>query len=329
MRIVFLGSDAIALPLLRWLAGSPRHGLLTAVFTQPDRPAGRGQRAAPNAIKMWAQERGVPVLQPDRLREPEEAALRALAPDVSLVMAYGHILRDGFIAVPRLGTLNVHASMLPAYRGASPIQTAVASGETETGATLMRIVRELDAGPVADAERVKIGPEDTAADVEDRLARACVMLLDRALPLLEAGSLRFLPQDAARATYCRKLTKADGVLDFTQSAAVLAGRINGLFPWPGCGAAIRGDSIRFAQARAETAGSAGGANFPAGAVLASDSSGLRVATGAGVLRILRLQRPGGRLLPAGDFLRGFPVPAGTVLESLPMPPLVSTRPFKH
>src|SRR5476651_1655619 len=149
-------------------------------------------------------------------------------------MAYGHILRDEFIATPRLGTLNLHTSLLPKYRGASPIQAAIASGERETGVSLMRIVRQLDAGPVADVERVPIASLDTAEEVEAKLAAATVPLVARALPRLRDGALTFRPQDDAAATYCRRLEKADGALDFSAPARTLAARVNGLFPWPGC-----------------------------------------------------------------------------------------------
>jgi folate-dependent phosphoribosylglycinamide formyltransferase PurN len=166
LRLVFLGSDAIARPLLDWLVSDVGRAQVevVGVFTQPDRPVGRGQKITANEIKTWAIGRGLPVFQPEKITDEVRAQLAALTPDLSLVMAYGHILRDAFIATPRLGTLNLHTSLLPQYRGASPIQTAIASGERQTGVTLMQIVRELDAGPLADFERVKIEPLDTALD---------------------------------------------------------------------------------------------------------------------------------------------------------------------
>lgn len=326
LRTVFMGSDAIALPLLDWLAGEGS-GLvqLVAVYTQPDRPVGRGQKVQPNAIKVWAEARGLPVLQPERLRESELEQLRALAPDLALVMAYGHILRPAFIDAPRLGTLNLHASLLPRYRGASPIQTAVAAGDRETGVTLMRIVPELDAGPAADREVVPIEPLDTALDIEAKLARACVPLLARTLPRLAAGKLAFIEQDHREATFCRRLEKTDGVLDFTVPAAALAARINGLFPWPACAAEIAGQPVKIGLADAVDA-APGGAS---GTVLGADAEGLLVATTRGALRLRRLQRPGGRMLPAAEFLRGFAVPAGTMIASVPMPPLVAREPFRR
>jgi methionyl-tRNA formyltransferase len=323
LRLVLLGSDTIALPLLDWLAGEgAAWAEMAAVFTQPDRETGRGQRVQANGIKLWAQARGLPVLQPEKLTEEVRLQFAALRADLGLVMAYGHILRDDFIATPRLGLLNLHTSLLPHYRGASPIQTAIAGGERETGVTLMRIVRRLDAGPIADAERVPIGPLDTAAEIDARLGQACVPLLRRALPRLVAGELTLTPQDEAAATYCRKLTKEDGALDFSAPAATLAARINGLFPWPACTAEINGQTVKLGLADAAEATEAGA---PPGRVLGADAHGLLVTTGAGALRLRRLQRPGGRLLPAADFLRGFPVAPGTQLASRPMPALVARR----
>ena len=246
LRLVFMGSDAVALPLLDWLAGEGRaSATLVGIFTGPDRPSGRGQAVNPNAVKAWAAGRAAALFQPEKLDAAFLPSLAGLRADVALVVAYGQILRDEFIGAPRLGTLNLHASLLPAYRGASPIQAAVAAGDRETGVALMRIIRELDAGPVADVERVPIGPLDTAGDVEARLAAA------------------------------------------------------------------------------------GGAPGAPGTVVGADPDGLLVAAGSGCLRLRRLQRAGGRMLAAPEFLRGFPIPAGTVIASLPMPPLVSPAPFRR
>jgi methionyl-tRNA formyltransferase len=322
-RTVFLGSDAISLPLLDWLAGPVGSALveLTAVYTQPDRPVGRGQKIQANAIKQWALARGLPVHQPEKITPEARAAYAASAPELALVMAYGHILRDDFIAVPPLGTLNFHASLLPEYRGASPIQTAVARGAPQTGVSLMRIVRQLDAGPVADREVVRIDSMDTALEVEQKLAAACVPLLARALPRLIAGELPFVEQDHAAATFCRKLTKDDAALDFAVPAAVLAARVNGLNPWPAAQVEWQGQPLKFGLADA-VAGRAA-----PGEVAGADAEGLLVGTADGLLRVRRLQKPGGKMLPAAEFLRGSPIAAGTVFASRPMAPLVDTRPF--
>jgi methionyl-tRNA formyltransferase len=328
LRIVFLGSDPIALPLLRWLRHDAANlGQVVAVFTQPDRAVGRGQKVQPNAIKAWALEQGLPVLQPEKLTEETQAQLAGFAPDLGIVMAYGHILREGFMNVPLRGMLNLHTSVLPRYRGASPIQSAIANGEKATGVTLMRIVRRLDAGPAADVERVAIGQLDTALDVEAKLAAATVPLLQRALPRLVAGSLAFVPQDEAHATYCRKLQKEDGVLDFSSPAEALAARINGLFPWPSCSIRVGEQAIRLGLAdTVPTAVDGRGEGDEPGTVAGCDAHGLLVATGAGFLRLRRLQRAGGRMLEAAEFLRGCAIPAGTVLPSATMAPLVTSEP---
>ncbi|MES2697547.1 MAG: methionyl-tRNA formyltransferase [Verrucomicrobiota bacterium] len=325
LRIVFLGSDAIALPLLQWIAGDGA-GLaqVIGVYTQPDRPVGRGQKVQANAIKVWAGERNIPVWQPEKLTEDVRQQLAGLGADLGLVMAYGHILKDEFIATLPHGMLNLHTSILPKYRGASPIQTAVASGDRETGVTLMRIVRRLDAGPIVDVERVAINRLDTALEVEAELAQGCVPLVARGLQALVAGTITFREQDDAASTHCRKLEKGDGVLDFTAPASVLAARINGLFPWPSCSVEIGGQLVKLGLADVGELAVAEGKS--PGEVLGADTDGLLVATGAtgaDVLRLRKLQRPGGRMLAAGEFLRGFPVAAGTLLASRPMPELVT------
>jgi len=326
LRLVFLGSDPVALPLLEWLAGEGRtFAEVVGVFTQPDRPVGRGQKITANAIKIWTLAHGLPIFQPEKLSEDVRQQLDALGADVALVMAYGHIPKDDFIATPRLGTLNLHTSILPKYRGASPIQTAIASGERETGVTLMRVVRKLDAGPVADVERVPIQKLDTAIEVESKLAAACVPLLARALPKLREGTLEAVPQDEAQATFCRKLAKDDGTLDFLAPATTLAAKINGLFPWPACSVMIGGQPVKIGQADAKEETSLG---VP-GTVVEAGMTGLGVATERGTLHLLKLQRPGGKMLTTAEFLRGFPVEPGTCLASAPMKSLVASEPFRR
>jgi methionyl-tRNA formyltransferase len=297
---------------------------VVAVFTQPDRAAGRGQKIQPNEIKLWAQARGLAVLQPQKFGTEDRQRLAEFKPDLTLVMAYGHILKQDVIDTPRLGTLNLHTSILPKYRGASPIQTAIACGEVETGVTLMRMVLKLDAGPVADVERVKIEALDTATHIEAKLAQACAPLLTRCLPSIEAGTQTFIAQDEAGVTFCRRLEKGDGVLDFRMPASTLAARINGLMPWPGCSVVIDGQVVKLGAA--DHVSSSQNTAVP-GEVLGSDSVGLLVNTAQGALRLRLLQRAGGRMLPAVEFLRGSPVAAGTLLPSQSMPPLVAREPF--
>lgn len=326
LRLVFMGSDAIALPALNWLAGAGGEvAEVVAVFTQPDRPVGRGQHVQANAIKQWAMARHLPVFQPEKIGPTEREGLAAWQPDLTLVMAYGHILRSDFLATPRLGTWNLHTSILPSYRGASPIPTAITCGETQTGVSLMRLVPELDAGPVADVARVSIDPLDTASEVEGKLAQACVPLLTRVLRRLVAGPPDLTEQDASQATFCRKLEKTDGVLDFSAPAGTLAARINGLMPWPGCAVTINGQMVKLG--RADVCHIIDDKLPEGGAVLGTDAEGLLVGTGRGILRLRKLQRPGGKMLPAHEFLRGFPVAPGTRLASQLMPPLVAREPF--
>lgn len=318
--MIFMGSDPIALPALESvIAGRCGEIELLAVYTQPDRPRGRGKKVVPNAIKLWALEQGLPVRQPEKLGKAERLEIEALNLDSILVMAYGHMLSQKLIDTPRLGIWNLHTSILPKYRGASPIQCAVANGDSETGVSLMKLVREMDAGPVLDVERVSIGNEDTALDVEARLAAGCSPLLERGLPVVHAGGVETIEQDSRAASYVRKLTKEDGELDFRASASIVARRINWLFPWPGTRAVLGDAVIKLGLARADDAPVAA---LP-GTVLEVGQEGLRVACGVGSVLLKRLQRPGGKMLDAADFARGFEVPERAVFESKAMTELVS------
>jgi methionyl-tRNA formyltransferase len=324
LRIVFLGSGAIALPVLDWLAGPGRASAeLAGIFTQPDRPAGRGLRPAANPVKEWSRGRGLPVFEPTRLGEEERGQLAALSADLGLVFAYGKILGEAFFETPRLGMVNLHASLLPKYRGASPVQTAVACGESTTGVTLMRVARELDAGPIAGSVVVAVGALDTAADVEKAISAECPALLASALDAMAGGRIAFVEQDHSRATYCRRLRKDDGQIDFSSPSPSLAARINGLNPWPGCAVDVGGEIVKIGQADALP----GTSPAAAGEILGSDGIGMLVGTGDGVLRLRRLQRAGGRMLVAAEFLRGFPIKVGAILPSRPMSRLVGETPF--
>ncbi|WP_309005557.1 methionyl-tRNA formyltransferase [Pelagicoccus sp. SDUM812005] len=317
-----MGSDPIALPGLESIvAGKCGDIELVAVYTQPDRPRGRGKKVVPNEIKTWALERGLPVHQPEKVGKAERLEIEAMQADSILVMAYGHILSQKLIDTPKLGIWNLHTSLLPKYRGASPIQCAVASGDAETGVSLMKLVREMDAGPVLDVERVRIGEEDTALDVEARLAAACAPLLQRGLPRVHAGTAELQEQDVSQVSFVRKLGKEDGELDFRASAGVLARRINGLFPWPSTRACLGEVSIKVGLAVAEDQSF----DQPAGTVIGIEPGGLRVACGEGSLLLKKLQRPGGKMLPAADFVRGFELPENAVFESREMTELVSSE----
>ncbi|MEX2381339.1 MAG: methionyl-tRNA formyltransferase [Opitutales bacterium] len=325
-KIIFMGSDPIALPSLEFLVGEAAAEVeIAGIYTQPDRPAGRGKKLQANAIKQWALARGIAVRQPEKLGDTEVNWIEETGCEMMLVMAYGHILRRRFIECPPLGTFNLHASLLPKYRGASPIQSAVASGEPETGVTLMRMVRKMDAGPIVDQEAFPVERLETGETAIAKIAAACVPLLRRNLTVMLEGRISVREQDEGLATYTRKLEKEDGGLDFSASAQSLARRINGLFPWPGCFFNCREQRIKVGLADWNDENSAA----EPGTVVSRDETELRIATGSGTLCLLLLQRPGGRLLPVGDFSRGFQMLPGSRLSSSPMTPLVSREPFPY
>lgn len=321
-RVVLLGSDPIALPAFEAVAALP--GVAVAqVWSQPDRPSGRGQVVQPNAVSAWALARGLPLRRPERFDEAEDAALAALAPDLAVVMAYGQLLREPTLAIPRLGFVNLHGSLLPALRGATPVEGALALGLAGTGITLQQVVRRLDAGPILAARRLPIASGIGREALREAMGQVAGALAAEAVPALLAGGLAAAPQDEASATYTRRLRREDAALDFTHPAAELANRVRALEGWPGSTCLLGEVRLKVGRAAAEP-GPAPGAP---GAVLSADASGIRVATGDGVLRLLELQRQGGRMLPAAAFLAGFRIEPGAVLASEPMPELVGKAPF--
>lgn len=317
IRTVFMGSDAIVLPLLECLATHHADAIeLVGVYAQPDRPHGRGMKMQENPVKEWARLRNIPTRQPEKPNDEDVTWLREAGCELLLVMAYGHILRDNLLAVPKLPTLNFHASLLPELRGASPIDTAIATGRTETGVTLMKIVKKMDAGDMLDVEKVTIEPQDNRASLTTKLAAACVPLADRLIPRLAFGDWPFHPQNEKTASYCRILEKEDSNMDFSAAANELHNRARGLHLWPGSAFDFGGQRIKVGETA--LGGESGGA--APGTVVACGKT-LDVATGAGILSILKMQRPGGKMLSAADFLRGMPIPVGTMLDSRPMKPL--------
>lgn len=320
-----MGSDEIALPALEAIrAGNCGPIDLVAVYTQPDRPRGRGKKVQPNAIKAWALGAGIPVFQPEKAGKATRLEIAAMEPDAILVLAYGHLLSQALIDTPKMGIWNLHTSILPKYRGASPIQGAIVSGDESTGVTLMRMEREMDAGPTLDVEEVDIEELDTALSVEAKLAAACVPLLERNLPSVLRGEAEVVAQEASKASYVRKLGKDDGALDFRAPASVVARRVNGLFPWPGVRFSYGGVELKVGLATGNDEGPRG----KAGEVLEAGADGLRVACGRGSVLLKRLQRPGGKMLETEAFLRGFELPVGAVLPSSEMPELVRCAPFR-
>ena len=321
-----MGSDPVALPALDFLVTErPAGAELAFVFTQPDRRRGRGMRKHPNAIKAWAGGRRLEVRQPEKCGSAEAEEVREAGIDLLLVMAYGQILPTSLLEAPSLESLNLHASLLPRLRGASPIHTAVALGLEESGVSLMRLVSKLDAGPVADAERVFIGKRDTTSDLHRKLAAACPALLRRTLPGLAAGSLVFKEQDAQEVSYCRILEKTDADLDFRVSATELERRIRAFQPWPGNHFPHGDELIRILEAEAEP----GRSGEEPGTLTIGERGIPAIACGQGRLRIFRLQRSGGKPLPAEAFLRGYLLRPGTVLASREMRPLEAKTPFPY
>lgn len=314
LRIVFFGTPAFAVPSLERLIAS-RHPV-TGVVTRADRPRGRGQHPSDAPVKALAQRHGLPILQPEQLTD--ETFLRALADlraDLGVVAAYGKILTERVLAMPRLGLINVHASLLPKYRGAAPVHRAIIAGERETGVTIMRVVRELDAGPVLAREVHPIGSEDTSDVVERDLAVLGADLLVRLVDELAAGRARETPQDAGLATYARRLRKVEGLIDWSRPAREIHNHVRGLHPWPHAYTYLGGDRVillRTAVDEAEADRTTARDARP-GDVLEASPQALRVAAGEGTsLRILEIQPEDRRPMAAREFLAGHRLPAGAV-----------------
>jgi methionyl-tRNA formyltransferase len=306
LRVVFFGTPAFAVPTLERLLGSAH--TVVGVVTQPDRPRGRGQVLTDAPVKAVAVARGIPLHQPPRLRDPGvEATLRAWSPDLGVVAAYGKLIPDALLQVPRLGMINVHASLLPKYRGAAPVHRAVIAGETMTGVTIMRVIRELDAGGMFARATRPIGEDETSVEVERDLAALGAGLLVSVADALSAGTAREEPQDHADATYAPKLTKDEGAIDWTLPAAAIHNRVRGLHPWPHAHTSIGGKRTIVLRTRALPDGPAGA---PPGAVVDATGDALRVAAGEGTVAIEQVQPEGRRAMSVRDFLSGHPVRAG-------------------
>jgi methionyl-tRNA formyltransferase len=303
-----MGTPAFAVPTLQWLLSA--HDVM-GVFTQPDRPAGRGRRLTPSPVKGLALAHGVPVFQPASLRKDEgaRAVLAELAPDVLVVAAYGLLLPPAVLGLATGGALNVHASLLPRWRGAAPVAHALLAGDAETGVTIMLLDEGMDTGPMLGRLTVPIAPADTTGTLTDRLARHGAELLAEVLPAWLAGELEREPQDAALATLAPRLTVAEGRLDWRQDAAALSRRVRAMSPWPGAYTHWGAERLKIHRATAVPAGADG---VLPGTVL-DDGGLLLVATGSGRLRLDELQAPGGRPLAGPDFARGRRDLIGAVL----------------
>jgi len=300
-RIVFAGTPEFAATVLQALLVDRRHAPL-AVYTQPDRPAGRGRRLQPSPVKALALGEGIAVSTPATLKDPaEQHRLATLDVDLLIVVAYGLILPQAVLALPRLGCVNVHASILPRWRGAAPVERAIEAGDTETGVTIMQMDAGLDTGPMLLRRRCPIGPTDTGGSLRERLARLGAAALLEALPALFAGALPGEAQDGAEATYAAKLRREESRLDWHEAAVRLACRIRAFNPANVCQTTVAGETLRVLDARAEGTGAPGG---PPGTVLAADRDGVLVACGEGALRLLELQLSGGRPMSAQALLNG-------------------------
>lgn len=304
MRVLFIGTGDIGLPSLEWLLATTKHEVV-AVVTQPDKPVGRKLVMTPPEVKVRALAAGLTVLQPVKIRQAVEE-LRAFAADIAVVVAYGQILPQSVLDVPRLGCLNIHASLLPRHRGASPIQAAIREGDAETGVTIMYMDAGLDTGDVLTMDRLAIVANETGGGLHDKLAAMAPAGLERALDLLADGKAPRVPQDKALATHCGKLTRAAGKIDWQKGAVELARMIRAYNPWPGTFCQIaEGEKPSPLKVHRATAVEDAEACPVAGTILAADGErGLVVATGAGLLRLEEVQAEGGKRLKVADFLRG-------------------------
>jgi methionyl-tRNA formyltransferase len=319
VRVIFAGTPDFARVALERLHGAGFE--LALVLTQPDRPAGRGMKLQPSPVKLFAERHGIPVAQPRSLRldgkYPDDAAtakaaIEAAQSDVMVVAAYGLILPAWVLQAPRLGCLNIHASLLPRWRGAAPIHRAIEAGDTETGVTIMQMDEGLDTGDMLLAERVAIAGDDTTGTLHDKLAPLGGRLIVEALELAACGGLEPVPQPAEGVTYAHKIDKGEARVDWTQPADTIERRLRAFDPFPGATGQLRGETVKLWRGQAVVHGR--GSAAP-GTVVAIDAHGIGVACGGGSrLEITELQRAGGKRLPAGEFLRGFALQPGERFE---------------
>jgi methionyl-tRNA formyltransferase len=313
MRILFIGTGDIGLPSLEWLLYTPKHQVV-GVVTQPDKPAGRKLVLTPPLVKVRALAAGIPVLQPVKIRHAVEE-LKALNADVAVVVAYGQILSREVLDVPKLACLNIHASLLPQYRGASPIQAAIRAGDEQTGVTIMHMDEGLDTGDILLMDRVSIVPTDTGGTLHDKLALAAPASLEEALDLIDSGPPPRKAQENPFASHCGKLKREDGRLDWTQSARELELLIRAYNPWPGTFTMLPGPekSVPLKIHRARVIPQAETCPAPGTIVSSDPKTGLIIACGEGLLSLEEVQAEGGKRLPAADFLRGKGLETGLIL----------------
>ena len=306
MRVVFFGTPQFAVPSLEQLIQSPHE--VVGVVTQPDRPRGRGQKVTDAPVKATALRHGLPVFQPARLRDPEVIeTLESWAPDIGVVAAYGKILPETVLNLPRLGMINVHASLLPRYRGAAPVQRAVIDGMPETGVTIMRMVPALDAGGMFAKVTRPIDPDETSDVVERDLARLGASLLIQVVDDLATGNAVEEPQDDSLSTYAPKITRDEGLIDWTLAAPDIHNRVRGLYPWPHAFGYLNGERLIIMRSRAVGEP----ASAVPGTIVSVSPASIQVATGhGGRLAIEEVQPEGRRAMPVRDYLAGHPIQAG-------------------
>ena len=305
MRVVFCGTPGFAVPTLEAVLAAGHEVVL--VVTQPDRPVGRAQEMVAPAVKVFAEAQGIPVVQPEKIKNNLEfrGLLEGIRPDVILVVAYGRIIPDWMLGLPRFGNINLHGSLLPKYRGAAPIQWAVAHGEVETGVTTMVLEAGLDTGPMLLAQVVPIGVEETAEDVFEGLAAVGAALMVKTLAGLEDGSMRAVGQNHAAATLAPILTREDGLVDWGRSAKEIYDRWRGFQPWPGAWTALRGKKLILGKLRVSE-----GVVGEAGSLLVHDGALLVICGQNTVVELVEVQMEGKKRMGAAEFLRGYQVKSG-------------------
>lgn len=317
MKVVFAGTPEFARVALQRLHAAGFE--IPLVLSQPDRPAGRGMKLQASSVKQWAVDNGIAVAQPRSLRLdgkfPDDAlaarqAIEAAQADVMVVAAYGLILPQWVLDTPRLGCLNIHASLLPRWRGAAPIHRAIEAGDPETGVTIMQMDAGLDTGDMLLTEKIGIAADDSTESLHDRLAELGGRMVVEALEMAACGGLRPVKQPEGGITYAHKIEKHEAAIDWSQDAATIERRIRAFTPFPGAFGQIGDEPIKFREARVMAGALPEGT--VAGQVLAASEAGLDIATASGVLRVTRLQKAGGKALPVGDFLRGFEIHAGMI-----------------
>ena len=307
MRIVFMGTPEFAVPSLKALCDAGYD--VVGVFTQPDRPKGRGNKVIASPVKQVAVEKGIPVCQPLRIRKDGVEDLRSLAPELCVTSAFGQILSQEILDIPRIGTINVHASILPRHRGSAPINWAILQGDEIVGVTTMMTDKGIDTGDMLLKAETPYIKGETAGELTVRMADLGAKLLIDTLKKLEDGILVRIPQDHENMTYDPMLTKEMGIIDWTKPAADIVNRIHGLNPWPGCSTAIEGGRLKLLRAEVSE-----GKGQPGEIIIADPKQGLVIAAGEGAVSIAQLQAPGGKPMNSKDYLRGHPMAVGTVLK---------------